>query len=68
MNPATGLPISEVADTDPAAVVRVVARARQAYTSWRASTPAVRARLLLRMADLGRGVSTCQRPLWTFDA
>jgi betaine-aldehyde dehydrogenase len=52
VNPATGLPIGEVADTDPAAVVRVVAQARQAYTSWRASTPAVRARLLLRMADL----------------
>lgn len=52
VNPATGQPIGEVPDTDPAAVAGVVARAREAYHGWRDSTPAVRARLLLRLADL----------------
>ena len=52
VNPATGRPISEVADSDAAEVAKAVARARAAFEQWRESTPAERARVLLRVADL----------------
>jgi betaine-aldehyde dehydrogenase len=52
INPASGAPISDVPDTDPAEVAAVVARSRAAFEQWRSSTPAERARVLLRVADL----------------
>lgn len=52
INPATGSDIAEVQDTDPADVSKVVARSRGAFEQWRETTPAERARVLLRVADL----------------
>jgi betaine-aldehyde dehydrogenase len=52
INPATGAEISEVPDTDPADVAAVVARSRAAFEQWRETTPADRARVLLKVADL----------------
>jgi betaine-aldehyde dehydrogenase len=52
INPATGSEISDVPDTDPADVAAVVARSRAAFEQWREATPAERARVLLKVADL----------------
>jgi betaine-aldehyde dehydrogenase len=52
INPATGSEISEMSDTDPADVSKVVARSRAAFEQWREATPADRARVLLKVADL----------------
>ena len=52
INPATSVRIDDVPDTDPADVAGVVARSRAAFEEWRESTPADRARVLLRVADL----------------
>lgn len=52
VNPADGGVAAEVADTDPAEVAAVVARARAAYLKWKDVTPGERARVLLRLADL----------------
>jgi betaine-aldehyde dehydrogenase len=52
INPATGVPVEDVPDTDPAEVAAVVARSRAAFEQWREATGAERARVLLRVADL----------------
>ncbi|MEU0567097.1 aminobutyraldehyde dehydrogenase [Nonomuraea sp. NPDC005983] len=52
INPATGLPCAEIPDTPVAAVEPVVQKAREAFAEWSETTPAERARLLLRLADL----------------
>ncbi|MGW5667562.1 aminobutyraldehyde dehydrogenase [Micromonospora sp. NPDC003776] len=52
INPSTGAVIAEIADTDPAEVAKRVAAARAAFEQWRDATPADRARVLLRLADL----------------
>ncbi|GAA1730897.1 aminobutyraldehyde dehydrogenase [Nonomuraea sp. AD125B] len=52
INPATGLPCAEVADTPVEGVASAVTAARAAYAEWSETTPAERARLLLRLADL----------------
>jgi betaine-aldehyde dehydrogenase len=52
INPATGVRLEDVPDTDPAEVTAVVARSRAAFEQWREATPAERARVLLRVADL----------------
>ncbi|MFC4057551.1 aminobutyraldehyde dehydrogenase [Planomonospora corallina] len=52
INPATGEVLSEVADTGLEEVARAVRRARAAFAEWSAATPAERARVLLRLADL----------------
>lgn len=52
VNPATGLAAAELPDTRPEQVAETVATARSAFASWRESTPADRAGLLLRLADL----------------
>ncbi|HEX4817819.1 MAG TPA: aldehyde dehydrogenase family protein [Nonomuraea sp.] len=52
INPATGLPCAEVPDTPVAGVAPAVRAARAAYEEWSRATPADRARLLLRLADL----------------
>ncbi|QYC39363.1 Gamma-aminobutyraldehyde dehydrogenase [Nonomuraea coxensis DSM 45129] len=52
INPATGLPFAEIADTPVEGVAPAVAAARAAYAEWSETTPAERARLLLRLADL----------------
>lgn len=51
-NPATGQPIAEVPDTDPADVGTRVAAAREAFQQWREATPAERSKVLSRLADL----------------
>ncbi|GAA2679716.1 aminobutyraldehyde dehydrogenase [Nonomuraea recticatena] len=52
INPATGQPFAEVPDTPVAEVTAAVRRARQAFEEWSQTTPADRARVLLRLADL----------------
>jgi len=52
INPATGAAVEEVPDTEAAGVAEVVARSRAAFAQWREATPADRARVLLRVADL----------------
>ncbi|MCA2175374.1 aminobutyraldehyde dehydrogenase [Nonomuraea glycinis] len=52
INPATGLACAELPDTPVAAVNAAVRRARDAFAEWGLTTPAERARLLLRVADL----------------
>ncbi|MGV9310509.1 MULTISPECIES: aminobutyraldehyde dehydrogenase [unclassified Nonomuraea] len=52
INPATGLPFAELPDTPVHEVAEVVRRARAAFEEWSQATPAERARVLLRLADL----------------
>jgi betaine-aldehyde dehydrogenase len=52
ISPATGAAVAEVADSSPEEVAAAVRRARAAYEVWRETTPADRARFLLRLADL----------------
>ncbi|MBL7253942.1 aminobutyraldehyde dehydrogenase [Paractinoplanes lichenicola] len=52
INPATGSNISDVSDSELPEVGKVVAAARAAFQDWRDATPAERARVLLRVADL----------------
>ncbi|MEV0147392.1 MULTISPECIES: aminobutyraldehyde dehydrogenase [unclassified Nonomuraea] len=52
INPATGAPTDRVPDTSVENVARTVGEARAAYAEWAEATPAERARLLLRVADL----------------
>lgn len=52
INPATGQAFAELADTPVEGVAAAVRRARQAYQEWSQTTPAERARVLLRLADL----------------
>jgi betaine-aldehyde dehydrogenase len=52
VNPATGVRLEEVADSEVADVAKAVARAREAFEQWREATPAERARVLLKVADL----------------
>jgi betaine-aldehyde dehydrogenase len=52
INPATGAALADIPDTSPADVATVVARSRAAFEQWREATPAERARVLLRVADL----------------
>lgn len=52
INPATGQPFAEVSDTPVEEVAAAVRKARQAFHEWSQTTPADRARLLLRLADL----------------
>ncbi|MEO3853387.1 aminobutyraldehyde dehydrogenase [Acrocarpospora sp. B8E8] len=52
INPATGEPVDEVPDSTPTDVAAAVRAGRDAFTHWRDTTPADRARLLLRLADL----------------
>ncbi|WP_066948631.1 aminobutyraldehyde dehydrogenase [Microtetraspora fusca] len=52
INPANGRPIEDVPDTSPDGVAAAVRAARAAFEEWRESTPAERARVLLRFADL----------------
>lgn len=52
INPATGLVCAEVPDTSPEGVAAAVRSARAAFEEWSSATPAERARLLLRVADL----------------
>ncbi len=52
VNPATGDTITDVPDTPPDQVAAAVATARRAFREWRDATPAQRAGVLLRVADL----------------
>src|SRR5918992_3116646 len=52
LNPATGESIAEVPQGTQADVDRAVEAAKKAWPGWRESTPAERAELLLRLADL----------------
>jgi betaine-aldehyde dehydrogenase len=52
INPATGAIVADIPDTEPADVSKVVARSRAAFQQWRETTPAERARVLLKVADL----------------
>jgi betaine-aldehyde dehydrogenase len=52
LNPATGVQISDVADSTVEQLDAAVARARAAYPAWRAMSPADRGRLLRRFATL----------------
>jgi betaine-aldehyde dehydrogenase len=52
INPATGELLREVADTPLDGVAAAVRRARAAFEEWSAATPAERARVILRFADL----------------
>ncbi|MEV4375937.1 aminobutyraldehyde dehydrogenase [Streptosporangium sp. NPDC049644] len=52
INPATGELLGEIADTPVEEVAAAVRRARVAFREWSAATPAERARVLLRFADL----------------
>ncbi|MEU0482731.1 aminobutyraldehyde dehydrogenase [Streptosporangium sp. NPDC006013] len=52
INPATGELLEEIADTPIEEVAAAVRRARVAFREWSAATPAERARVLLRFADL----------------
>ncbi|MFF0310274.1 aminobutyraldehyde dehydrogenase [Streptosporangium sp. NPDC004379] len=52
INPATGGLLREVADTPVAEVAAAVRRARAAFAEWGEATPAERAKVLLRLADL----------------
>ncbi|MFC4013097.1 aminobutyraldehyde dehydrogenase [Nonomuraea purpurea] len=52
INPATGRACAEVPDTPVEGVASAVQAARAAFEEWSLATPAERARLLLRLADL----------------
>ncbi|MCA2221381.1 aminobutyraldehyde dehydrogenase [Nonomuraea aurantiaca] len=52
INPATGLVFDKIADTPVEDVTRAVGTARAAFEEWSQATPAERARVLLRLADL----------------
>ncbi|GIF18126.1 betaine-aldehyde dehydrogenase [Actinoplanes tereljensis] len=52
VNPASGVRLEDVPDSDLADVAKAVARARGAFEQWREATPGERARVLLRVADL----------------
>lgn len=52
INPATGALHDMVPDTPVEGVARAVRQARAAFAEWSQATPAERARLLLRLADL----------------
>jgi 1-pyrroline dehydrogenase len=52
INPATGDTISEVPQGTQADVDRAVEAAKKAWPEWRESTPAERAEILLKLADL----------------
>jgi len=52
VNPATGVRLEEIADSEVADVAKAVARAREAFEQWREATPGERARVLLKVADL----------------
>ncbi|GGL31759.1 aminobutyraldehyde dehydrogenase [Planomonospora parontospora] len=52
INPATGEPLHETPDTPVAEVASAVRRARSAFAEWGSATPAERARVMLRFADL----------------
>jgi betaine-aldehyde dehydrogenase len=52
INPATGAEMTEIPDTAPSDASSVVARSRAAFEQWREATPAERARVLLKVADL----------------
>ncbi|GAA0399012.1 gamma-aminobutyraldehyde dehydrogenase [Acrocarpospora corrugata] len=52
INPATGEPVDEVPDSTPEDVSAAVRAGRDAFEQWKDTTPADRARLLLRLADL----------------
>ncbi|MFE3450670.1 aminobutyraldehyde dehydrogenase [Nonomuraea sp. NPDC059194] len=52
INPATGQAFAEVPDTPVHEVAHAVRRARTAFEQWSQATPAERARVLLRLADL----------------
>ena len=52
VNPATGAAITDVPDTSASDVAAAVAHARAAFDEWREATPAQRAAVLLRVADL----------------
>jgi NAD-dependent aldehyde dehydrogenases len=52
INPADGSVLGEVPDTSPRGVAAAVRAARDAFEQWREATPAERARVLLRLADL----------------
>ncbi|MFI6602052.1 aminobutyraldehyde dehydrogenase [Nonomuraea sp. NPDC050536] len=52
INPATGRGFAEIADTPVEGVAQAVRKAREAFHEWSQTTPAERARLLLRLADL----------------
>jgi 1-pyrroline dehydrogenase len=52
LNPATGETIAEVPEGTQADVDRAVEAAKKAWPEWRESTPAERAELLLKLADL----------------
>ncbi|HEX7255485.1 MAG TPA: aldehyde dehydrogenase family protein, partial [Gaiellaceae bacterium] len=52
LNPATGETIAEVPKGTEADVDRAVEAAKKAWPEWREATPAERAELLLKLADL----------------
>ncbi|HEV2712796.1 MAG TPA: aldehyde dehydrogenase family protein, partial [Gaiellaceae bacterium] len=52
VNPSTGETIAEVPEGTQADVDRAVEAAKQAWPEWRESTPAERAELLLKLADV----------------
>lgn len=52
INPADGQLLREVADTPVPEVAAAVRRARAAYEEWSRATPAERAKVMLRFADL----------------
>jgi betaine-aldehyde dehydrogenase len=52
INPATGQSFAEIPDTPIEEVAGAVRQARAAFHEWSQTTPAERARLLLRLADL----------------
>ena len=51
-NPANGQPIAEVADANQADVERAVDSSRQGFARWSRTTPAARAGVLFKLADL----------------
>lgn len=52
INPATGQAFAELPDTPVEEVAAAVRKARAAFAEWSQTTPAERARVLLRLADL----------------
>ncbi len=52
IEPATGQPYSQVADSDARDVERAIAAAEKAFPAWSKTPAAERSRLLLRIADL----------------
>ncbi|MFF5294045.1 aminobutyraldehyde dehydrogenase [Paractinoplanes globisporus] len=52
VNPADGVRLEEIADSEVADVAKAVAEARAAFEQWREATPGERAKVLLKVADL----------------